>query len=195
MNTRQKDIELVVIGGSAGCLPVLITILKSLPTNFSVPIAIVIHRQRNVVSEMVHILAAANQFKEIIEPDDKETISPCCIYLAPQNYHLLIEHDKTFSLDYSEAIKYSRPSIDVTFESAAQVYRQKLVAILLSGANNDGTAGLLSVVEKGGVAIAQSPATAQYPVMPLAAIENVTGLKVLDPDEISAYVKDLVVNP
>lgn len=187
-----NNIECIAIGGSAGCLPVIMQIVRSLPSSFNYPIIIVIHRQRNVISEMVNILGNANQYKHIIEPDDKSPVKNCCIFLAPQNYHLLVEEDRTFSLDYSEAVQYSRPSIDVTFESAAIVYRHKLVAILLSGANNDGTAGLQAVVEQGGIAIAQNPDSADYPAMPMSAIHNVTGIKIMRPGEISEYLKTLV---
>lgn len=183
--------ELIVIGGSAGSLPVLIHIIKSLPRNFDLPLLIVIHRQRNVLSEFVKILSEANKNKKIIEPDDKEPISNSCIYIAPQNYHLLIESDRTFSLDYSEAVQYSRPSIDVTFESAAAIYKNNLAAVLLSGANNDGTSGLKSVVSNGGVAIAQEPSTAEFPAMPGSAIVSIPGIIVLNPDKISGLINNI----
>lgn len=151
MAGNNTNIELITIGGSAGSLPVVLKIIKSLPASFKVPIVIVIHRQRNVSSELVKILNNSSASKKIIEPDDKETIGDSCIYLAPQNYHLLIEKDRTFSLDYSEAVLFSRPSIDVTFESAARVYKKKLAAVLLTGANSDGTTGLSTVVHRGGI--------------------------------------------
>src|SRR4051794_16873922 len=114
--------EVVVIGGSAGSLPVLLQIIKAIPDSFVLPLIIVVHRQRNAFSELTKIVAESNKSKTITEPDDKEPIEKSCIYIAPQNYHLLIEKDRTFSLDYSEAVRYSRPSIDVTFETAAGVY-------------------------------------------------------------------------
>lgn len=187
------NIEIVLIGGSAGCLNVLMSILKSLGENFTIPIIVVIHRQRNVFSDLTKILCNANRFKKIVEPDDKEPVAESCIFIAPQNYHLLIEKDKTFSLDYSEAVQFSRPSIDVTFESAAQLYKSKAVAILLSGANNDGTEGLRSIVEYGGIAIAQNPATADYPFMPSTAIKDVKNINVLTPDEISDFLNQLII--
>lgn len=190
MNKSEKK-ELVVIGGSAGSLPVLIRIIKLLPGDFILPLAIVIHRQRNVVSEFTKILTQAFKHKKIVEPDDKEPIETGVIYIAPQNYHLLIEADLTFSLDYSEAVKFSRPSIDVTFESASLVYKNALTAILLSGANNDGTAGLKCVVENGGTVIAQAPETAEFPAMPRSAITSVTGIRILDPVEIGAYLNSV----
>jgi two-component system, chemotaxis family, protein-glutamate methylesterase/glutaminase len=190
-----KKAELIVIGGSAGSFPVLLHIVKMLPDNFTLPVVIVIHRQRNVLSEFTKILAEANTNKKIVEPDDKEPIERSCIYIAPQNYHLLIEKDYTFSLDYSEAVQFSRPSIDVTFESAAEIYKSSLLAILLSGANNDGTEGLKSVIKNGGMVIAQDPSTAGFPVMPRSAIENIVGVQVLDPLKISTLINSLnIVN-
>ena len=188
----NKNIEVVLVGGSAGSLPVLIQLLKSLPSDFALPVIIVMHRQRNVLSELTKILSSAIPFKNIVEPDDKLPVGSCCIYIAPQNYHLLIEKDKSFSLDYSEAIQYSRPSIDVTFESVARVYKNKVAAILLSGANNDGTLGLMKVVEAGGIAIAQDPDTAEYTAMPLSAVEKVAGIKVMKPAEIGEFMNGLV---
>lgn len=184
--TKHRDIEMVVIGGSAGCLSVLMEILKSLPDNFPVPVVVIIHRQRNVMSELAKIIGSAVPGKVIVEPDDKEPIGSSSIYLAPQNYHLLFEADRTFSLDYSEPIKFSRPSIDVTFESAARVYKDKLMAVLLSGANNDGTAGMISIVENGGTAIAQDPETAEFRLMPVSAIEKVKNIRVM-PAQMIAF--------
>lgn len=184
--------ELIIIGGSAGSLPVLTQILKALPGDFTLPIVVVIHRQKNVVSEFAKILSESTKKNGTIsEPDDKEPIQPSHIYLAPQNYHLLIEQDRSFSLDYSEAVKFSRPSIDVSFESAATVYKESLVAILLSGANNDGAAGLESVVNMGGTAIVQEPSTAEFKVMPLAAIETVSNVQVLSPQGICRYINGI----
>jgi two-component system chemotaxis response regulator CheB len=192
MLALKTDIEVVLIGGSAGSLAILIQILKLLSPDFSLPIIIIIHRQRNVLSEMTKILSSAVDFEKIVEPDDKATINTGFIYIAPQNYHLLIEKDKSISLDYSEAIKFSRPSIDVTFESAARVYKDKLVSILLSGANNDGTAGMKTIVNYGGMVIAQEPLTADYPAMPMSAIKNVKGIRVMEPAKISELLNDLV---
>jgi two-component system chemotaxis response regulator CheB len=185
------NIELIVIGGSAGSFSVLLRLIKMLPENFFIPILIVIHRQRNVLSETARIFAEVNKNKKVIEPDDKDSIEQSCIYIAPQNYHTLIEKDYSFSLDYSEQVKFSRPSIDVTFESAAKVYKDRLLAVLLSGANNDGTAGLKTVIRNGGTAIVQNPSTAEFPAMPYAAIESIADINVLDVREISVYINSL----
>jgi len=187
------EIEVVVIGGSAGSLTVIMNILRSLEVYFTLPIIIVIHRQKNVISELTKILGLSSKFKKIIEPDDKELVSDCCIYIAPQNYHLLVEDDRSFSLDYSEAVQYSRPSIDVTFESVSKIYKNKCAAILLSGANNDGTEGLQSVVEAGGTAIVQNPDTADYPIMPQSALQAIEEVVSMKPQEISDYLNNLCI--
>ncbi|MDB5192998.1 MAG: chemotaxis protein CheB [Segetibacter sp.] len=183
--------KMIVIGGSAGSVPVILEIMKAIPDKFPHTVVIVIHRQRNVSSEMATVLSIANERKPIVEPDDKEPIKTGCIYLAPQNYHLLIEDDHTFSLDYSEAIKYSRPSIDVSFESVARVFGENACAILLSGANSDGTEGLHSIIENKGTAIVQDPTSAAYPAMPMAAIAANKSSLVFKPIEIAKFVADL----
>ena len=184
--------RLILIGGSAGCLNVLIDILKNLPSTFDIPIVVILHRLRNVVSEMDNILSFHTAGKKVVEPEDKEIIKSNSIYLAPQNYHLLIEADQSFSLDYSEAVQYSRPSIDVTFESAANIYRKGTIAVLLSGTNADGTAGIKKVIDKGGTAIVQDPNTADYSFMPQNAIENNKGIKILAPNAITNYLQSLM---
>ncbi len=167
-----SNYKIILIGGSAGSLSVVIEILHGLPAQFPVPIVIVLHRQKNVLSEMRKILSLHANGNMLIEPEDKMAVQPSHIYLAPQNYHLLIEGDQSFSLDYSEPVQYSRPSIDVTFESAARVYKQYTLGILLSGANSDGTAGLNAISAFGGMGIVQSPQTAEYPVMPQSALNS-----------------------
>lgn len=186
-----KDTELIVIGGSAGSFQVLLHLVKMLPKTFTIPLIIVIHRQRNVLSEFTRLIAEANKEKRIVEPDDKEPIERSTIYIAPQNYHLLIEEDRSFSLDYSEAIKFSRPSIDITFESAAKIYKSRLTAVLLSGANNDGTEGLKTIVKNGGTAIVQDPLTADFPAMPRSAITAIRNVLVYDPAGIYAVINNI----
>lgn len=182
----------ILIGGSAGSLAVVTQILRSIPAVFPITIIIVMHRLKNVISEMDKVLST-HPGHSIIEPQDKEPVSDGCIYLAPQNYHLLIEADNTFSLDYSEAVRFSRPSIDVTFESAANVYKNETLAILLSGANSDGAMGMQSILQKGGAAIAQDPQTAEYSVMPQAALNLNSGALSLSPGKIITFINQLVV--
>jgi two-component system chemotaxis response regulator CheB len=172
MNRPGEQYDMILIGGSAGCLDVIVAVLEGLPKDFQVPIVLVIHRMKNTPSKLDKMLARKTGVKQISEPEDKEPVKAGRVYLAPQNYHLLIEADKSFSLDYSEPVNYSRPSIDVSFESFAQVYGPKLLAVVLSGANKDGAAGLETVIGCGGTALVQSPEAAEYASMPLAAIER-----------------------
>ncbi|OIN60872.1 chemotaxis protein CheB [Arsenicibacter rosenii] len=179
-----KQINVLAIGGSAGSIPVLISLLKSISKPVPYTVIIVIHRLKNVHSELSLLLSGGLGYLQVIEPDDKMPVEPDRLYLAPQNYHLLIEADLTFSLDYSEPVLFSRPSIDVTFESVAQVFGQGAVAILLSGANEDGARGIRSIIEEGGTAIIQAPHTAAYQSMPLAAIRLNQEANVLQPEEM-----------
>lgn len=182
--------KLVIIGGSAGSLPVLLDVVENLPIGFQTPVVIVLHRLKNVNSDMDKILADAQDHMKIREPEDKEPIRPGYIYLAPQNYHLLLETEKIFSLDYSELVHFSRPSIDVSFESAARVFGPNLTAVLLSGANQDGAAGMEAVVQAGGTAIVQDPASTDYPAMPTAAIQKTNDILILQPVDIVNYFKN-----
>lgn len=162
--------QLVVIGGSAGATAALIQLLPVFPADYPWPIAVVQHlhplQDGYFVERFAHKCALT-----IKEADDKEPIKAGYVYFAPPNYHLLIEDDKTFSLSIDEKVNYSRPSIDVLFESAADVYAPWLVGVILTGANNDGAQGLRRIKEKGGLVIAQDPTTAESPYMPRAAIE------------------------
>lgn len=182
--------HLVIIGGSAGSLSVLLQIVESLPKGFAAPLVIVLHRLKNVNSDMDKILEDTQEHMKIREPEDKEPIRQHHIYLAPQNYHLLMETEKTFSLDYSELVHFSRPSIDVSFESAAKVFGKNLTAVLLSGANQDGAAGAAAVAAAGGTVIVQDPASSEYPAMPSAAIEKTNDILILQPVEIANYFKN-----
>ena len=125
------------------------------------------------------------------EADDKESIKPGLIYLAAADYHLLVEHDKHFALDDSEKINFSRPSIDVTFQSIAEVYGAGVTAILLSGANSDGVEGLRYIQNVGGKIVVQDPESAQVAFMPQAAVDELTIDKVLPIDEIAPYINAL----
>ena len=178
--------EIIMIGGSAGSLQPVTSILEELPEDLDIPVIIVLHRLRNVQSEMDRLLSVK---KKIIEPEDKDKIVPGHIYLAPQNYHLIAETDRTFMLDYSELVNFSRPSIDVTFNSVALAYGSRTLAILLSGANKDGAEGLYNVQAKGGKTVVQDPAIAEFDIMPLAAIKVCTDVSVMGIEEIIQYIK------
>ncbi|MBE7177658.1 MAG: chemotaxis protein CheB [Mucilaginibacter polytrichastri] len=182
--------ELIAIGGSAGSLPALIQLLAALHDDFTIPLLVVLHRKNDYDSNLSQVIAHRAKM-EVSEAEDKENISSGHLYLAPPNYHVLVEKDLSFSLDVSEKVHYSRPSIDVSFQSAAEAFGDKLLAILLSGANADGTEGLQHVRKYGGTAIVQHPEEAQTPFMPEHAIRNNGADYVLHTPEIAAFLNRL----
>jgi len=161
--------EAIVIGVSSGGLNAMKTMFSFLPENFSIPVIIVQHV--SPLSENLWIqLLNKKSLLEIKEADEKEKIETGKVYIAPPNYHLMIERDKTFSLTIDERVNYARPSIDVLFESAADAYLNKLIGVVLTGSNNDGAKGLKRIKESGGLTIVQDPDTAESFYMPASAI-------------------------
>lgn len=157
--------------------------VKLLPADLGKIVIIVIHRKRNFFSEIAKLFAE-NSRMSLREIEDKDVLKKNTIYIAPANYHTLIEKGGYFSLDVSEAVWYSKPSIDVTFECAADVYKERCMAILLSGANQDGAEGMLKLKNSGAVTIAQHPEDAEMDEMPAAAINNGAAGYILRTDEI-----------
>ncbi|SEW41066.1 chemotaxis protein CheB [Chitinophaga arvensicola] len=186
--TVPHSYRILVIGGSAGSMPVLSALMEAWPVPFHIPVVLVIHRLKNVKSELGVLLSDHIQ---ITEPEDKEQLLPGHIYLAPQNYHLLIEADGTISLDYSELINFSRPSIDLSFESAATAFGSAVIGILLSGANKDGAEGLCRIAAAGGTAIVQDPATAAFNTMPQAALDQCADIQSMTPDQMIRYLRNI----
>ncbi len=182
--------KVVVIGGSAGSLEVLLNVLPKLEDIGSVGIVIVLHRRNsddNILEELLRMKSGL-PIKEI---EDKTKLKPNRIHVAPSDYHLLFETDFTLSLDISEKVNYSRPSSDIAFESAAETFGQNLVAILLSGANADGSNGLIAVNNAGGTSIVQLPETAEVPFMPEHALEVASPRLVLKPSEMTSFINNL----
>lgn len=170
---RWHSSEILLLGGSAGSFKLIFRIVQVLDRNLKKVVIIVMHRKRNFASE-VEKLFAHNSLMGVKEIEDKDGINKGIIYIAPANYHVLIESGGYFGLDVSEAIWFSKPSIDITFESAAEVYKNKCTAILLSGANQDGAEGMLKLRNAGSLTIAQDPEDAELPEMPRDAI-NIGG--------------------
>lgn len=190
----QAVAEAVVIGASAGALEALSAILPALPPEFALPLLIVVHMPPGRRS----ILAPLFQSKcriEVREAEDKEPIRPGTAYFAPADYHLLVEDGKSIALSSDEPVLYSRPSIDVLFESAADAYGPALIAIVLSGANQDGAAGLKAVVDAGGIAIVQCPQGAFAPAMPEAAKAMCPEAHILSLSEIAAFLQKASCRP
>ena len=183
--------NLVVIGGSSGSLQVIIYILGHLPGDYPIPLLLIIHRAYSIDSMLLDLLALKSNIA-VREVEEKDKIVPACVYLAPADYHVLIEKDETFTLDYSEKLNFSRPSIDVSFISAAEVYGKNLTAILLSGANEDGAEGLKEIKERGGHTIIQHPDEAIVSYMPLQASYKSRIDEVLDTEGITRYLISLI---
>jgi two-component system, chemotaxis family, protein-glutamate methylesterase/glutaminase len=188
--TADKKYEAVVIGSSAGGLQALTAILELLPAKYPLPIIIVQHRSRDKKDLLEDVLQHRCKIN-IKQADEKEKIENGFVYIAPPDYHLLIENDFTFSLSFDEQVRYSRPSIDVLFESAADVYGSTLIGIILTGANNDGSAGISAIKKCNGLTIAQNPQEAAFPVMPLAAIETKTVTYIWTLSEIQKFLLNL----
>lgn len=166
----SNQYKAIVIGGSAGSFQGIAKILASLPEDFFLPVVMCLHRLKHVRNGFVEALSIKS-IKPVTEPTDKESIKKGHIYLAPSNYHLSVELGNSFSLSTEEVINNSRPSIDITLETSAYVYRHKLVGILLSGANRDGAWGMKKIKDCGGLTITQDPEECLIDTMPTAALE------------------------
>lgn len=192
MESKNKY-DAIVIGASAGGLYAMISILQPLPVNYPVPIIVVQHRAKDERSLLEEVLQQKCHIR-IKQADEKEEIQPGFVYFAPPNYHLLVESNGTFSLSYDVPVNYSRPSIDVLFETAADVYKQRLLGIILTGANKDGAAGMKKIRKLGGTTIAQDPGTADYPEMPQSAIYTGAIQHILTPEAIGSFLLDFLKN-
>lgn len=187
---RETVTEAIVIGASAGGIEALSAILPQLPRDFARPVMVVIHLppdRRSLLAE----LFAAKCAMAVCEADDKVPIVPGTVYFAPADYHLLVETDGRLSLSSEEPVLFSRPSIDVLFETAAEAYGPGLVGVVLSGANEDGAQGLKAIVAAGGRGIVQAPEQARSAEMPLAARAAVPNAEVLDTDAIVRHLLQL----
>lgn len=180
-----RKYEAVAIGVSAGGMHAIKTILANLEASFDMPILIVQHIGANADNIWISLLQSPLPIKEA---DEKETIQQGTIYVAPANYHLLVNSDRTIALSIDARVNYARPSIDVLFESAAEVYGEHLIGVVLTGSNHDGTNGLKRIKEKGGLAVVQDPATAEARFMPASAIANVEVDYVLPLNEIGGFL-------
>ena len=187
----RKQFRAVVIGSSAGGIHALSKVLSSFPKAFPIPIIIVQHLHPQSKSQLASILQTKTEL-HVKEADEKETVEAGTVYIAPPNYHLLIEIDESLSLSIEERVNYARPAVDVLFDSAIDVYHDKIIGIILTGANNDGAQGLKRIKQAGGYAVVQDPETAEVESMPRAACEACPVDKVLPLAEIGPYVLQLV---
>ncbi|HYE36423.1 chemotaxis protein CheB [Methylocaldum sp.] len=179
--------EAIVVGGSAGAFDAFSTLFADLPGEFTIPIVIVLHLPRRKPSALAEALATQIG-RPVQEPLDKEPMARSMIYVAPADYHLLIDRGLAFALSVDEPVNFSQPSIDILFESAADALGARLIGILLSGANADGAQGLKAIEDAGGLAIIQAPEDASSPAMPNAAIALCKHARVLPARDIREHL-------
>jgi two-component system, chemotaxis family, protein-glutamate methylesterase/glutaminase len=188
--TLRNRIEGVVIGASAGGIEALTVLLPALPATFRPSLFIVVHLPRERPSLLVEIFAKRCALP-IHEAEDKEPIEPGTVYFAPPDYHLLVEKNRQLALSADEPVHYSRPSVDVLFESAADAYGDRLAGIILTGGNEDGAAGLHAIHQAGGVTVVQRPDNARVPVMVVSALQRGPADFVLSLQEIAEFLGGL----
>jgi two-component system chemotaxis response regulator CheB len=181
--------EIVVIGASYGGLSALQVILPEFSPEFPLPVVIVQHRRSEVDGGLCEYLRKHSRMP-LSEPNDKEVVEPGRVYLAPSDYHLLIERS-IFTLSTESPVGYARPSIDVLFESAADVYHERIIGVILTGSNRDGARGLSRIKSLGGLALVQDPSGAESRAMPEAAIEATEVDRILPLSEIAPFLNRL----
>ncbi|MBA2705624.1 MAG: chemotaxis protein CheB [Blastocatellia bacterium] len=186
----KPDLEIVVIGTSTGGLKALQTLLSGLTADFPLPLVVVQHRGSNSENGLCEFLSRSSSLP-VTEPEDKEPVMPGRVYLAPRDYHLLIENG-SFALSVDHAVAYARPSIDVLFECAADEYGDKAIGVILTGANHDGAHGLAKISSKGGVTLVENPETAASYEMPRAALAHTKADWILPIEEIAPCLNKLV---
>lgn len=184
----------ILIGGSAGALEVVSHVLGGLPRDFALPIVVVVHLPRHRPSALCGALRGSCQLA-LREPNDKERLAPSTVYLAPPDYHLLIDRGPSFALSVDQPVNFSIPSIDVLFESAADVLGSRCAGILVSGANADGARGLRAIQEAGGRVAIQAPDEAVHRVMPEAALALCPGASLLSATGICQWLQQLSTEP
>ena len=184
------EYEIIVIGVSTGGFKALEMVLSKLPKDFNLPVVIVQHRKKDPDDFFIDYMNDKTSLR-IKEAEDKESIKQGVGYIAPPDYHLLVERDYTFSLSVDSPLKYARPSIDMLFETAAEAYESRVAGVVLTGANDDGSYGLKKIRECGGLSIIQDPATAEAPMMPEAAIKIAGADHILGLENIGKFLGNL----
>lgn len=190
MEEQTRNTELIVIGGSAGSLQVIMEMIKNLDENLDFPVLLVVHRKSYFTSILPTLLQQFTSM-QVIEIEDKTEIQKNSIYIVPADYHLLFENKNTVSLDSSEKMNYSRPSIDVTFKSAAETFGETMIGVLLSGASADGVEGLNYIKKNNGKVWIQDPETAEVDYMPRQATEQVDYDFLLKPKDLAEKINQL----
>src|SRR5262245_27180619 len=178
--------EIAVIGTSWGGLSAVSAVVSSLPATFALPLVVVQHRSPDAPGLLAELLQAKTRLN-VVEVDDKQKILPGHVFIAPPNYHLLVDRGY-FALSTDAPVRYSRPSIDVTFMSAADEYGKRTIGVVLTGANEDGSLGLKRIADRGGYGIVQDPKSAESAIMPQSAIRVVPKSRVLPLERIAAHL-------
>ena len=178
--------QAIVIGASAGAVHALSRILPTLPATYPLPVMVVVHVPTDP-SGLVSLFATKCQVA-VREPEDKEPILPGTVYFAPPGYHMLVEADRSVALSTDEPILFSRPSIDILFESAADIYGSGLVGVLMTGANEDGAEGVAAIAHAGGTVLVEDPAGAFAPAMPSAALASCPAAQALPLEAIADHI-------
>ncbi len=189
-----RGIEAIVVGASAGGVEALLSIFGELPTGFGLPIIAVLHLPDERRSQLAEVFGRRLRIP-VREARDKEVIEAGTLYFAGPGYHLSVEHDRSLSLSQEERVHHSRPAIDYLFASAADAYGQGLLAILLTGANQDGARGLVHVQQSGGTTVVQDPNEARIAVMPLAALALHTPDHIMTLSQIGSLLALLESSP
>lgn len=189
MTEALRKYEIIVIGCSMGGMHAMQQILNALPDDFSIPIAVVQHRYRTSDEGLPAFLRKQSKLK-VVDALDKQWIKPGTVYLAPANYHLLVSPGE-LHLSVDDAVAYSRPSVDVLFESAAEAYGAGVIGVVLTGANSDGAQGAKKIKEAGGFVVVQDPSTAEAPSMPESAIAAARVDRILRLERIGPFLVEL----
>ncbi len=190
MSELIKPYEAVVMGLSMGGLDAMATMIPRFPKNFGMPVIVVQHRHSDPDSFLPNYLDMLGEIS-VKEAEEKEAIRPGVVYIAPANYHLMVEEDRTFSLSVDAPVQYARPSIDILFETAAEAYLDRLIGVIMTGANADGSDGLAKIKSLGGLCIVQDPNTAIADTMPRKAMEAIRPDHVLALEEIVDLLIDI----
>lgn len=187
----MSEISLIVVGASWGGLAALSELFAALPGDFPVPIAVIQHRSKHADNLLASLLQDITSLR-VVDVEDKEPLAPGSVYIAPANYHMMVEGGH-FSLTTDPMVRFSRPSIDVTFISAGDSYPGGTLGVVLTGANDDGARGLRHIVERGGRAIVQDPKTAESKAMPAAAAAAVPEAEILPLPMIAPRLVEITV--
>ncbi len=189
-DSGSRNYDAIVVGGSSGGIDALIRILPALPTTLRAGVLVVVHLPRDRPSLLAEIFRQRCPLP-MREAQDQDPVTPGTVYFAPPDYHLLVDRGPRLALSVDALEHFSRPSIDVLFESAADQYGERLLGILLSGANEDGARGMQAIAASGGLVVVQDPTSAPVPTMPQAALERTAAHHVLPPQGIADLLSGL----